>query len=1168
MSDARQSAEAAQARAADPSVSAWVEASAGSGKTKLLTDRLLRLLLAGVAPGRILCLTFTKAAAAEMATRLSQRLGEWVVADDAALAEMLRKLTGSTPGREGLQAARQLFADVLEQPGGMRISTLHGFAQSLLRAFPLEAGLAPQFAVMQEQDGRALLARERDALLVTGAGRDALAVLAKYQAPTKFSEVIGNLAQAGDKFLVALQNRQGMAGLRAALARKLDVRPGEEDEAWIDGAVIAAPELEAFRAATALLLAGGTQDIGHGNKLSAWFALQEDQRLARWAEWRDIFITSENEVRSKLATKKLGARQNEISDLMKREGERLLLLDEKRAAARVLATSMALFTIGEPVLGRYREAKKNAGLLDYDDLIADARTLLKNPGSAWVLFKLDDGLDHILLDEAQDSNKEQWDIVRALSGEFFAGQGARDAGRSIFAVGDQKQSIYAFQGADSKGFGRERKDYEKIVTTAAQEFRPVSLDVSFRSTEPVLALVDAVFADAPASDGVTLPGKLKHKADRAGHAGSVELWPMLQTAIADAPPEWAPPVQAVGAEGAAPALAAALAQRIAHMVAHETLPARVEKGQEAAQPHGRRIRPGDILVLLRARKRGGFAAALIRELKKRSIPVGGIDRMRLAEQLPVQDMLALAAWLLLPDDDLNLAALLKSPLIGLDEDALFKLAHGRGKLPLNAVLMSHRGAASDCGRVADWLAAQAARLDFITPHGLFADVLGAPGPLDPRAGRARILARLGPDAGDPLDELLNAALEHEKLNPPSLQGFVHWLRQGGTEIKREAEAAGDVVRIMTVHGAKGLQAPIVILPDTTSKAQDRKTLRWFEDGQEALPVWAPQVKGFEAPALTAQRLADQAGDAEEEHRLLYVALTRAEDRLIICGWRGAKKPPDGCWYDLVEQGFARLPGVARGSFDPTALGAAPDIFGAEPKLLSLASAQRVAPRVENAGAAAGARTRPKAWAWEKAPDEAPAGSLAPSALPGEQETPAAAPRPAHDPLGLRFRRGRLVHALLQSLPEHPAKMWEDLTRKFLARRAPGLNQAEQEATLQEVLGLLSQEWMQAALGPGSLAEAPLAGEVNGRLIAGQVDRLKVEAGRVLVLDYKTNRPPPENVADVAPLYLRQMAAYRALLRAAFPGRAVECALVWTYGARFMALPDTVLDPHAPGAAIP
>jgi ATP-dependent helicase/nuclease subunit A len=848
---------------------------------------LLRLLLAGVPPGRILCLTFTKAAAAEMATRLALRLGEWAVADDAKLAETLQKLTGTASGREGLAAARRLFVEVLEQPGGMRISTLHGFAQSLLRGFPLEAGLAPQFAVMQEQDGRALLARERDALLAGGAARDALAILAKYQAPTRFAEVIGTMAAASSKLLDVVQKRQGMAGLRAALARKLRIIPGEEDEATIDAAVIDAPEADALRAATPLLLAGGKQDIGHGEKLAAWFALSEEQCIARHAEWRAIFITGEDTVRAKLATKQLGARQDEISDLMRREGERQLVLDGKRAAARVLAASMALFAIGTPVLRRYQAAKENAGLLDYDDLISGARKLLDNPGSAWVLYKLDDGLDHILLDEAQDSNPEQWGIVRALSAEFFAGLGARDEPRSIFAVGDQKQSIYAFQGAEVERFKEAKQHYERIVKAAGQDFRPVPLDVSFRSTEPVLALVDAVFADAPARDGVAPDAPLRHYADRAGHAGSVELWPILQAATAPKPPDWAPPQQAVAAEGAAPQLAAAIAARIEHLIKNETLPARVEKGMEDAQPQGRRIRPGDILVLLRGRKRGGFAPALVRALKNRAIPVGGIDRMVLADELPVQDMLALAAWLLLPDDDLNLAALLKSPLIGLDEDALFTLAHGR-QGSLHAALMAHRGSATDFGRVADWLAAQAAQLDFITPYGLFADVLGAPGPLDPRAGRARILARLGPDAGDPLDELLNAALEHEKLNPPSLQGFVHWLRQGGAEIKREAEAAGDVVRIMTVHGAKGLQAPIVILPDTTGKGQDRKTLRWFEDGDEALPVWAPQVKGFEALALTAQRQADQAREAEEEHRLLYVALTRAEDRLIICGWNGAQ----------------------------------------------------------------------------------------------------------------------------------------------------------------------------------------------------------------------------------------------------------------------------------------
>ena len=1165
MSEARQRAEAAQASAADPNASAWVEASAGSGKTKLLTDRLLRLLLAGVPPGRILCLTFTKAAAAEMATRLALRLGEWAVADDVKLAATLQKLTGAAPGREGLAAARRLFVEVLEQPGGMRISTLHGFAQSLLRGFPLEAGLAPQFAVMQEQDGRALLARERDALLVGGAAQDALAVLAKYQAPTRFAEVINTMAGASSKFLEAEEKRQGMAGLRAALMRKLGLSPARSEVAEIL-AEIAAPDQEpALRQAAETLKGGSTNDQKLAGAMAAWLVRDHAARAEAYTEWRRIFFTTEGGIRKSFATKSIAApRQAEIQRLMEDEAARLQVLDQDHAAARVLAASLALFAIGAPVLRRYQAAKENAGLLDYDDLIAGARKLLDNPGSAWVMYKLDDGLDHILLDEAQDSNPEQWGIVRALSAEFFAGLGARDEQRSIFAVGDQKQSIYAFQGADAEGFVREKSHYEGVVTSSGQDFRPVPLDVSFRSTQPVLALVDAVFAEAPARDGVAADKKLEHRVDRAGHAGNVELWPILQVEKADPPPDWAPPEQAVAAEGAAPALAAALAQRMKHMVEHETLPARIEKGKEDAQPHGRRIRPGDILVLLRGRKRGGFAPALVRELKKLSIPVGGIDRMVLANELAVQDMLALAGWLLLPDDDLTLAALLKSPLIGLDEAALFTLAHGRGKASLHAALMAHRGSATGFGRVADWLSVQAAQLDFITPHGLFADVLGAPGPLDSRAGRARILARLGPDAGDPLDELLNAALEHEKLNPPSLQGFVHWLRQGGAEIKREAEAAGDVVRIMTVHGAKGLQAPIVILPDTIRKTQDSKTLRWFEDGDAPLPVWAPQTKGFEAPALTAQRQADQAREAEEEHRLLYVALTRAEDRLIICGWNSLKTLPAGCWYDLVTQGFTRLAGHETSSFDPAAFGAAANGFGDDPKLLSLSAPQSAPPRLEDPLLASAAEARPPAWAWQRLAEEAPAGSLAPSALPGEQETPAAAPRPAQDPLGLRFRRGRLVHALLQSLPEHPEAGWEELSRRFLARRAPGLSGAEQEATLQEVLDLLRQGWMREALGAGSLAEAPLAGEVHGRLIAGQVDRLKIEADRVLVLDYKTNRPPPEQVADVAPLYLRQMAAYRALLRAAFPGRVVECALVWTYGARFMALPDAVLDPHAPG----
>lgn len=1137
-----------------------MEASAGSGKTKLLTDRVLRLLLAGVAPGRILCLTFTKAAAAEMATRLARALGGWATAPDGELARTLAALTGRLPQPEELVAARALFVRVLEQPGGMRISTIHAFAQSLLRAFPLEAGLAPQFAVVEEQDARSMLAREREAVLAAAPDRAALENLARLVPPARFAEVVGTLAQDRGRLLRAVERRQGVAGLEPALARALGLTPGEARE---DALIAAAcdPDASPLSRAGALLRASGNaNDQERGAAIAAWLARDIAGRAAQWETWRGILLTNDDAPRKRLVTKQAGADAPWVQDTLATEAERVAEVQEARAAARVLGATIALLSIGAPVLQRYDAAKRRAGMLDYDDLIRGAERLLDDPGSAWVLFKLDGGLDHVLLDEAQDSNADQWGIVRALTSEFFAGLGAREDGRTIFAVGDEKQSIYRFQGADAEGFARERTHYAAAVPDAGQEFRPVALDVSFRSTTPVLALVDAVFAEGAARDGVVAEGEtLRHFADRAGQAGQVELWPLLAAADAAEPPPWAPPDAPVDAEGAPQRLAALLAQRIHHMIATETLPARVDTGRAAGQPEGRGVRPGDILVLVRARARGGFVPSLVRALKDLRIPVGGVDRMVLAEQIAVQDMLALADVLLLPEDDLSLAALLKSPLVGLDEDDLLALAQPRHGA-LWSALVAHRGAASRFGQVADWLAGLMARADLATPHALFAGVLGAPGPLDARAGRARMLARLGPDAADPLDEFLNAALQHEGAHPPSLQGFVQQLRQGGAEVKREAEGAGDAVRIMTVHGAKGLQAPIVILPDTTAEPRDRTTLRWLDDD---LPAWAPRQDGFDAAALARRRQQDQDADARERHRLLYVALTRAEDRVIVCGWQGGRSVPDESWYRLIEHGFVRLGGATEAPFDPTAFGAPAGLFPPEAMLRRLVAAQAAPPKPEDPPRARVTAAALPDWARRPAPREAPEGAVAPSSLPGEEETPAAPPRPSDDPRGLRFRRGRLVHALLQHLPDHPAGERVAMARRFLARPGHDLEEAEREVVLAEVMALLENPLLDAALGPDSLAEAPLAGRVGERLIAGQVDRLLVTPERVLVLDYKTNRPPPVAPEAVAPLYLRQMAAYRALLRAAFPGRRVECALVWTYGARVMALPDTLLDPHAP-----
>ena len=1149
-----QRAEAQQSRASDPTASAWVSASAGSGTTKLLTDRVLRLLLAGTRPNRILCLTFTKAAAAEMVVRLNTALGDWAVFDDAALAVALARLLGYPPSPAEAQLARGLFATVLELPGGMRISTIHAFCQTLLRAFPLEAALPPQFAVLEERDGAAVLGEAREEVLGQAAGGPALAALAGLISADRFSGLSAELAGEAQALRRALDHA-GVEGLLASLARALGAAPDLSSEITL--ACTPGDEAALGRAAGILNAGSPKTDVKHAQALRRFLALPQSLRHTGYDDWKSLLLTDKGEPRVRFATKDCGANQAFAQTSLADEALRVQEHARRISAANMVSATRALLQLAAPVLEAYAAAKAGSGALDFDDLIAATQTLLRDPGSAWVLFKLDSGLDHVLLDEAQDSNPEQWGIVRALTGEFFAGEGAREAARSVFAVGDQKQSIYAFQGADPRGFADGRAHFSAAVAQAGQRFEDVSLEVSFRSTPAVLGLVDAVFAGSarPGVAGSARPGVagetvLRHLAHRAGASGLIELWPLQRAATAAAPDGWE--LRDGEAEGNPQArLAQALALRIRHMLDQETLPARAD-GPD--QPAGRRIRPDDILILVR--KRNALTRLIIRALKQADVPVGGLDRIALTAQLGVQDMLALLDVLLLPGDDLQLAALLKSPLVGLSEDALFILAHGRTGT-LHAALMAHRGGEGDYARAADWLALWAARADRGTPHALIARLYGEDGV------RARLLARLGPDASDGLDELLNAALAFEARHPPGLQGFLHWLRAGGAEIKRDAEASGGLVRIMTVHGAKGLQAPIVILPDTTGRRRADSGLRWLADpdGGPDLPLWAPRAEKPVPEAAAALAKAERERAQEEENRLLYVALTRAEDRLLVCGWvRG--KPTETDWHSQIAEGFAQLPAHSR-RFDPAAFGAAPEGF--EGDMLWLETPQTEAlkpdrPRAQQRGAAL------PDWVARPAPAEQGQESLAPSSLLDEETgPPAAAPHAPADPRGLRFRRGRLIHALLQHLPALEAGRRATAAGRFLARPGLGLPPDARDELIAEVMTLLDDPGFGAAFGPDSLAEVPIAGRLGGQLFTGQVDRLLLEPARVLLIDFKTNRPPPAAVEQVAPVYLRQMAAYRALLRLAFPGRRVECALLWTYAGRMMPLPDMLLDGHAPAS---
>jgi ATP-dependent helicase/nuclease subunit A len=1147
-----------QRAATDPQASVWVGASAGTGKTKVLTDRALRLMLSGTPPSKILCLTFTKAAAAEMASRIALVLGGWTNAAEPELDAALLSLMGRAAKERERQRARSLFPSVLDAPGGLKVLTIHAFCQSLLGRFPLEAGVAPHFSVMDERDAAEALAEVGEALLLQAQDGDgpvpaAFATVTAHLQETAFRSLMQTLACARDRLAGCLAHYGSAEGATAALRRRLGIEENQTADGVIERAC-GGPAFDAggLRGAAEALVCGSNADQERSAAIAAWLAASIPERVVLWNEYCRVFLTKATGdkpgcVRKTLITKACAGPVDTWSDILAAEGERLLAAGMRRRAALCADTSGAVLTLAETLLDAYRRYKAERALLDYDDLIEHAAALLEQDGgAAWVLYKLDGGIDHVLIDEAQDTSPQQWRVVRALTAEFFTGQGRADTPRTVFAVGDVKQSIFSFQGADPSLFLGNGQRFEALSAAAKQRWDRVDLTVSFRSTKAVLAAVDAVFRLDGARDGVALDGApIRHDAStkRAGDGGLVEVWAPLRAKADDEPEPWRPPVERVESDSPARRLARVIAKRIGGML----------RSGEILASKGRPVRPEDILVLVR--RRTSFVEELVRALKGRGIPVAGVDRMVLSEQIAVMDLIALGRFALLPDDDLNLASLLKSPLVGFDEDDLFALAHGR-KTGLWAELRRRQEERPAFARAYLLLAGLLGEADTMPPFEFYSRALG------PLGGRRKLLGRLGQDADDPIAEFLDLALDYERRHPPSLQGFLHWFEAGEAVVKRDLEQAPAAVRIMTVHGAKGLQAPIVFLPDTMQvprgSSQGGVELLWTDPGHGvAVPLWAPAANGCEEVAAQAREQA-KAERLREYRRLLYVAMTRAEDRLVVCGWIGKTKEDDECWYWVIRRGLeAAADEIACERTEDQALAADPD-FDAEPAVLRL-SCPQLRPVEETPAAAAGLSVDLPSWALRGAAEERALAPLVPSSQSGVPLPIRSAE--ARESAGLR--RGRLIHTLLQWLPEVAASERRRAASAWLARAAADLDPAGRSALIDEVVAVLDHPDHAALFAPGSLAEVPLGGVIGERLLSAQVDRLVVTDDAVMIVDYKTDRPAPSRPEAVPARYLAQMAAYRAALRLIYPGKPVACALLFSDLPALMLLPEPLLDRHAP-----
>ncbi len=1110
----------AQIAAAEPATSVWLSANAGSGKTRVLTDRVARLLLQGVRPERILCLTYTKAAAMEMQNRLFKRLGEWAMMGDDTLRATLREIGEDAIAPDRLRAARTLFARAIEAPGGLKIQTIHSFCASVLRRFPLEAGVSPGFTEIDERVQARLIADLMDDLAT---GRDGAAL---------------------DSVAALLSEDDGLRKLARAVAGAAD----EFAQIWdwpaiCDWAGIAQGLTEDRVLATAL--DGGEADLSAAliqhldPNIKTHAKLAERFRLMPWAamtlgdlaelEAGCLTMSGEKQgmpkaianaaVRAAMGPDLVAAYDALAERVAQARPLRLGLLTARRAHA--------LHRFAGAFLPRYAKAKALRGWLDFDDLIRATRRLLTTENMAqWVLFRLDGGIDHILVDEAQDTSPAQWEIVQTLAAEFATGQGARpDVARTIFVVGDKKQSIYSFQGADPQGFDRMRDHFAARLADVGLPFRPGELLYSFRSAPIILSLVDQV------ANGVGAPGVgpgVEHIAYHGTRAGRVDLWPAIPETPSRDKLDWDDPQDLVSEDHHTSLLARAIASRISAMIAAgEPIP-----GKDGP----RAVTAGDILILVQSRS--PLFRKIIAALKTAGLPVAGVDRAAIAEPLAVKDLIALMRFLSLPEDDLSLAAILRSPIGGWSEEALFHLAHHRPKgASLWEALRKQAARWPDTVAMLHDLRNQA---DFLRPYDLLESALIGQG------ARLRLIARLGPEAEDGIDAMLAQALAYEAMEVPSLTGFVGWLEAGEVTVKRDLAKPNGQIRVMTVHGAKGLEAPVVILPDTAirqGRGGARIDLVTPEDGP---CLWPRRDEATQAVRDALDRKAEAA--LAERNRLLYVAMTRAESWLIVAaaGKTETKESgPEACWYATIAEAMAQM-------------GAAPHVIpeiAAEGGLrLQSGDWTCLAP------AAPGGDTRPSLPDWvaqDAPPSRRDQGMRRPSDLGGAKIVAGATDGLTEE---AALRRGRLIHLLLEHLPGLPAPGWPAALPAILSLEPGDVPASEAADLLAEATAILTAPDLAALFAPDTLAEVSLHADTPalGGPMLGIIDRLIVAPDHVLAVDFKSNAAIPATQAEVPEGLLRQMGAYAEMLGAIYPGRRIETAILWTRRAQLMRLPQDIV----------
>lgn len=1089
----------AQIAAADPSANTWVTANAGSGKTHVLTNRVAQLLLRGTKPARILCLTYTKAAAAEMQNRLFERLGEWAMMDDGKLRTALMKMGAAENELDAnkLRQARTLFAAALETPGGLKIQTIHAFCDAILRRFPLEAGVAPQFEVIEERQAKLL--RGELAELVATNQTGIMDAFAKHFTGMDTDAITGEIVRERQYFETApthsdfgINENTNISDLRIQALANTE---------------------QLFDTLINVSALGGPTDQKNAFKIKSALSIQADNAQLKALEKTFITQSGPNAFQAKqnsVPTKKHCPDSDELREQVNELALKLEHIREQRVGLISYERTKALHDFATAFLTLYNARKAATAMLDYDDLIKiTARLLTQSSMAQWVLYRLDGGLDHILVDEAQDTSPAQWAVIKQLAHEFTQDTGSGESPRTLFVVGDEKQSIYSFQGADPIVFGEMKGFFEQEFQNIQRPLQDRALLHSFRSAPPILELVDNVF-QGTAGDG--MDQRAQHKAFHSDKAGRVDIWPFILPAEKPDETPWFQPVDLPAPENPETVLANRLADEISSIINSDQL---ITVGNLT-----RPVKAGDFLILLRKRKT--LFHAILKALKNKGIPVAGADVINVGEELAVRDILSLLKFIALADDDLSLAEAMRSPLLGLSEADLFRIAHDR-----KGTLWQSFRASDQFPQALHMVRDLRANADFLRPYELIERILIK------HEGRENLMARLGVEVIDGLDELLAQAMRYEQLEPPTLNGFLSWFELGKVEIKRQMDSDANQVRLMTIHGAKGLEAPIVILPETGKHTPNNTSRLTTQNG---MAIWK-SAAGDVSKTEIELKVEKKALETAENMRLLYVALTRAESWLIICG-AGARDSKGNDWYQFASDGIKNMGAQPVGFAD---LGTG--VTFKNPTWHKMVE-EKVIPKSMTTVA------KPD---WLSQPAEKiarPKQPLAPSKLPGAK----ALPDDAALDQNAAMERGNSIHLLLEHLPNFSESRWAEVGNRLLA------GNTDANDLMNRVMALLRDPDLSFIFGSNSLPEVAITATISqlgNQTITGFIDRLVVTDDKIIAVDYKSNAGIPNTAEQIPDGILAQQAAYLLALQQIYPNHAIEIAILWTGNGKIMSIPHKI-----------